>query len=1600
MVHIENVTNDVDESLAAGSNVCSPENCFSLFKVHSCRSIVNMTIALNNIFHERDTTTVSLANAAANITDLVVVTMNATAMSSQAFVYIGPVGVALQRVVVIATSLVLRAPRSRLGTVSAAIALSKIPLVSDASITISNVTIANFASLDPQMSSGFVLSTVENIDVLTNVNLSISAVTIASHVESALMISLLHVNLALRASLLVERVTTTGSFVGNQVKVVSLQDSALRQSQVMIADIQLLAGNPVVANAVYLVSIVAVYSSSLDSCQVVMVRVHSTSSIILHSLLDVTPSASSSRAPAKLVNSALQFLDCVLMGYLSTVFRLFSGPLVVNSSFDLQNVSVPDSQFAGVVLDSLDANTNRFNVSIVHSHISGGYSLFVQSSDIVEFSLVVASSTLRVVASTYFSSNAVFYAIVLSSGSLTRSVVLIEDDVRLMSLPNPSSSSCTNVALWSFDFRFLDHTVMSVRFLEFVGGVMCGMLDCTNTTVATSSTIIVGVRPGGAMITVPAVSLVNAISIQATVISDDSTFELHLPAALVVQSGAAMTFAGIYVNGVSVMRRSLLTITTCNARDGNSSSFAWPTRAIVITNFVIEHHSIMMLSRVALTVLNSETTQVYGVADFVNGNITNNSSLRIGEVQLRVSRADRLVGAFISNLVLRVENESSLEFDQLTCASNDMNSSWSGITAAVLVSGASLRNQSRVFVCAEIAASAANNSSTTAALFHVADTALFDSVLEIEEEATTTQRRTNTVITLTRCAFIGSHHGLPPPRFAVTPTTLASSDAEMMTAFLFLLGPNSDNVPTAITTENVSRRLVQVHLIKCNATFPWTTLMEARQYSLIGALNPNSPSFNHSTTVINVFTDQLLLFGAMSLLLIPSSTSTERNFVAGFLSIKCSWWGRHPFSEPLDPLQLALRGAVLRGGISSQTDTQFTNVTYSSESAINPLSPLCASTAFQREPNLASWSFSLSHRDTISLPQEQSASIVNSLSTSPLTSLSHNDSSSRSLLLPDTQTIEYTNSQTSSQGNHTLTVTMTQSFDRLGVATSSAALQTESSSEATKSTSASENRTQIVSGTTSFELHVSSTNAGGTPSPTSDKPPTNPTSTPVDSRTSSVYFQYPTRDPATTTTNEARSTIAFAVSVLSGGGGVGASALIHVSLSSVLARCAGNGEEEGEDVVDVVLIGGDDGNLFHMHIGHDTDHGYGYRGVLISMFVFAGGSLLIALGWCAAIFLWQRGCRFEQQMRDIIALWRRILVEHGGLPGWWLAGPCATAIGPLLANFISLASVSPWDTSSTQATDATLVIIAAAVVVTHTLWCWRVLLSPRYYGAFIATARGLAPELQIADGNPAKVPLQWLLSGAYGWAVDRRIAPTDDNNTRRRRTSFVGAYGDLFNSMVPRYYWWFLVEATVTIVIALLAALPALFVHRSDAATVVPDVCRGSLHAATAVQIAQAAAFVLLQPIAVRWEAIAACLSVTLGALAALLMSLESAADEEVEVAATVVSVVQIVFVMTATICAIAEEVYAWATSQPSRRAQREWREFDISVSLPTLGKPPTFLTSVSNSPSEICESDRGMMQVIEAQEMLVQEMLVTLIVRITQESSRQHRLRRAREKN
>ncbi|CUG85772.1 GPI-anchored surface protein, putative, partial [Bodo saltans] len=325
-------------------------------------------------------------------------------------------------------------------------------------------------------------------------------------------------------------------------------------------------------------------------------------------------------------------------------------------------------------------------------------------------------------------------------------------------------------------------------------------------------------------------------------------------------------------------------------------------------------------------------------------------------------------------------------------------------------------------------------------------------------------------------------------------------------------------------------------------------------------------------------------------------------------------------------------------------------------------------------------------------------------------------------------------------------------------------------------------------------------------------------------------------------------------------------------------------------------------NLFQINVGSDDNAvGYGYRGVLVSSLLLVLGSAVLLI--ISALVKRRLDSRSRRPTHPVS--WRTIAADFG-LPGWLIAGPCATAVPPMLSAAVSLASVSPW-TAGTGAGDGVLIMLSLLLGSTLVAWCFKALLRPRHGGWFTAVPRGPAHELQ-------RVPraVRWLLGGAYSWAPDPRL-----RTAANRR--FMSAYGSLFLSMWPHRHWWFLMDMSTSVVVGFLAALPSLFVHRDDAATLIPAICTGALHTATAVQVAILAAFTLLHPVAVRWEYGGSLLSTLLGAVGALLTSFAAEGFDGLDNAANGVAIVQMIISIIMLLLGFSEDIFALLTSQPTR---------------------------------------------------------------------------------
>ncbi|CUG90554.1 transmembrane protein, putative [Bodo saltans] len=298
-------------------------------------------------------------------------------------------------------------------------------------------------------------------------------------------------------------------------------------------------------------------------------------------------------------------------------------------------------------------------------------------------------------------------------------------------------------------------------------------------------------------------------------------------------------------------------------------------------------------------------------------------------------------------------------------------------------------------------------------------------------------------------------------------------------------------------------------------------------------------------------------------------------------------------------------------------------------------------------------------------------------------------------------------------------------------------------------------------------------------------------------------------------------------------------------------------------------------------------------------------SIVLALGAAFALTLVVAVRWRLHAPHDIAEL--RYAAAHMEQPGWWLAGPFAIAAAPLFSSSLSLISTSIVVGSS--ASDTVLITASLVLFTVPFGMSFRALLQPAFGGWFIASTRGPTYDEEGVRG--------WIVGGGMRWGIDVRVASRD-----HAASSFLHAYGSLFMSMRPHRHWWFLVDMSTSVVVALLAALPTLVVHRDDAATLVPNLCTGALHASTAVQMLFMLAFVVLRPVAIRWEHAAALLQVVLGALSALLTSLTAAGVDGLDDSSNGVAIAQTVIMVVALVGGLVDDGMSVLTSRPTRRAR------------------------------------------------------------------------------
>jgi hypothetical protein len=374
--------------------------------------------------------------------------------------------------------------------------------------------------------------------------------------------------------------------------------------------------------------------------------------------------------------------------------------------------------------------------------------------------------------------------------------------------------------------------------------------------------------------------------------------------------------------------------------------------------------------------------------------------------------------------------------------------------------------------------------------------------------------------------------------------------------------------------------------------------------------------------------------------------------------------------------------------------------------------------------------------------------------------------------------------------------------------------------------------------------------------------------------------------------------------VLSGiSAGVG-TALVRTALTVQLEACAGGS-------IDSVISGDSGGSDFlSPQVGDQQAPGKGYRSNIVSLLAIVGASALLGALTVGALMFSPCGDR-----RSSV----QVATAAAALPGWWLAGPCAAAVGPFLSSGVSLASVSTWDV---PAGDGLLVLLSLGMFLTLSAWSVVALLRPNRRGLFVCTTVGPAPNPMRDNATMRKVVV-WLLGGGYLWKLDPSLMRTSTikqhaaiksgqriSNTFDRMYPY--AYGSLFTSMRPNYYWHFLLDMAANIVVGIIAAVPAMVAART--VNIIDDMsvsnaCIGALHATTAVQLLFAFFFVVTRPVAVHWELIAGACMAILGALNALLASIQatSLASDVIDDIGNMVESFQLTASGLAVLCAVAE---------------------------------------------------------------------------------------------
>ncbi|CUG90561.1 membrane-associated protein, putative, partial [Bodo saltans] len=691
------------------------------------------------------------------------------------------------------------------------------------------------------------------------------------------------------------------------------------------------------------------------------------------------------------------------------------------------------------------------------------------------------------------------------------------------------------------------------------------------------------------------------VYVYLTIIANRSSVEVILPRAARMISGSA-AFGALYFDANTVVGSSLLRFA---ATAESMSVFEWPNNvAWLLSTSVVENSSFELAGLSAMT-------SSAAVILFFDCTVRSNSRFLLENVELSSASTSgggglsSSIGVSIFNAAINGNSSVSLG---LICS----------LSQCANVVSSTLSDRSRLFVQVGFASIS----------FFITSTSFLDSTIDLRILSPSTGGNGAAVngvtvpIAIQGCTF--------------TATSRVTSATTATAALAYFIQLSTAASIIVSTSNHTNALLIPLKLTATTVTAPWlvadevSSLLSPHIRSTFVMINESSSG--PTTMTFSVTATHLTMFGVRFLM-----SSEQRRPNVSLVTINCSWWARHNFTGHLAPLQTALQGTILQAAPLSALDASSIIETDFSVSTCD--------ISFQNR-NDASWTTSLSTSATRSMFIKPTPSTWSKSPTAHIVSqsLTDNNSSTESRIFP-----KATKTPTIIEESRSLTILQLRRSP-----------SSKTSPSSTFSERSPDTETPVSSAThltASKSLSMSLTRNIFSLSHTS-------TFTTISQMTVTEHLLSlsPTKQlrPTTvaassaTASETARPVVAALIGSLNAASG--GAVLIRSSLSRQLALCASD-EPGTNSSLSAALVGSSSSNLFQINVGSDDNAaGYGYRGVLVSSVVLVLGAALLPVAVLVAKH------RIEQRYRQPSHLitWRTLTTESG-LPGWWLAGPCAMA---------------------------------------------------------------------------------------------------------------------------------------------------------------------------------------------------------------------------------------------------------------------------------------------------------------------------------------------------